>query len=97
VPAVVGAGADQQLAVVGHLGVRGPDLGAGDDVVVAVPHGPGPHGGQVAAGVGLGEPLAPDLVAFGGWPGGTAPAAQGVPSAMMVGPAWSRPTKLTPT
>ena len=64
VAAVLRPGPDQQLAVVGHLGVRGPDLRAGDDVVVAVADGPGAHGGQVDAGVGLGEALAPDLVAL---------------------------------
>ncbi len=60
--AVLGPGAHQQLAVVGHLGVGGPDLRPGDHVVVAVTDGPGAHGGQVTAGVGLGESLAPHLV-----------------------------------
>ena len=57
------ARADQQLAEVGHLGVGRPDLRAGDDVVVAVAHRPGAQGGQVAAGVGLAEALAPHLLA----------------------------------
>ena len=56
-------GAHQQFAVVGHLGVRGPDLRAGDHVLVAVAHRPGAQRSQVAAGVGLAEALAPHLVA----------------------------------
>ena len=63
VAAVLGAGAHQQLAVVGHLGVGSPDLRSGDHVVVAVPDGPGAQRGEVAPGIGLGEALAPDLVA----------------------------------
>ena len=42
-------GAHQQLAEVGHLGVRRPDLRAGHHVVVAVAHGPRAQRGQVAA------------------------------------------------
>ena len=55
----VGVGAGQEEDVVGELGLGGPDLLAGDDPLVAVGHGPGLERGQVAAGVGLGEPLAP--------------------------------------
>ena len=63
VAAVLGPGAHQQLAEVGHLGVRRPDLLPRDDVLVAVAHGPGAQRRQVAPGAGLGEPLAPHLVA----------------------------------
>ncbi len=57
------AGAHEQLAEVGDLGVRGPDLRAGDDVVVAVAYGPRAERGQVASCVRLAEALAPDLLA----------------------------------
>ena len=56
-------GAHQHLAVVGDLGVRGPDLLPGDDVVVAVAHRLAAQRREVGAGAGLGEALAPDLVA----------------------------------
>ena len=58
-----GVGAHEQLAVVGHVGVRRPDLLAGDHVVVAVAHRPGAQRGEVGAGLGLGEPLAPHVLA----------------------------------
>ena len=57
----VGVGADEQLAVVGDVAVRRPDLLAVDDVIVAVAHGAGAQRGEVGAGVGLGEALAPHL------------------------------------
>ena len=60
----VGVGADEHLAVLGHVGVAGPDLLAVDHVLVAVPHGPGAQAGQVGARLGLGEALAPAVVAL---------------------------------
>ena len=51
--------------MVGDVGVRRPDLGAVDDVLVAVEAGLGAQCRQVAAGVGLGEALAPDDLAAG--------------------------------
>ena len=56
-------GAHDQQAQVGDVGVAGPDLLAVDDEVVAVAHALGFERGQVAAGVRLGEALAPDFVA----------------------------------
>ena len=58
-----GFGPHEELAAVGDLGVGGPDLLAGDHVVVAVAHGPGAQRGEVGPGLGLGEPLAPHVVA----------------------------------
>src|SRR5947208_440340 len=58
-----GVGADEQLAPVGQVPEGGPDLLAVDDVVVPVPYGGGGQRRQVRAGVGLREPLAPDVVA----------------------------------
>jgi hypothetical protein len=55
----IGVGAGQQEDVVGELGLGGPHLLAVDHPLVAVEFGPGLERGQVAAGVGLGEPLAP--------------------------------------
>ena len=55
----VGIGAGQQEDVVGELGLGGPHLLAVDDPLVAVELGPRLQRGQVAAGVGFGEPLAP--------------------------------------
>ena len=63
VTAVLGPGPDEQLAEVRHLGVRGPDLLSRDDVLVPVALGPGPQRRQVAPRAGLGESLAPHLVA----------------------------------
>ena len=59
----VRVGADEQLAVVRDLGVRRPDLLAVDHVVVAVADGATAQRREVRAGVGLGEALAPDLLA----------------------------------
>ena len=59
----VGVGAHEQLAVVGDVGPRAPDLLAGDDVVVAVAHGARAQRGEVGAGLRLGEALAPDALA----------------------------------
>ena len=55
----VGVGAGQQEDVVGELGLGRPHLLAVDDPLVAVELGPGLEAGQVAAGVGLAEALAP--------------------------------------
>src|SRR5581483_7816688 len=46
----------------GDVGQRRPDLLPVDDPLVAVPDGPGGEPGQVGAGTGLGEQLAPDLL-----------------------------------
>jgi hypothetical protein len=54
-----------QHAPLGHPGVRGPDLLAVDAVAVAVGRGAGLQRGQIGAGLGLAEPLAPDDVAGG--------------------------------
>ena len=66
-PLVLGdvpVGAGQEDAPVGVVGGRRPDLVAGDQPAVAVlrGHRGGGHRGQVGAGVGLAEQLAPDLV-----------------------------------
>ena len=58
----IGIGAREEPDVVGDQRVRGPDLLAGDDVVVAVAHGAGLQRRQIGAGVGFGEALAPDLL-----------------------------------
>ena len=57
-----GVGAEQEEAPLGQVGGRDPDLLAVDHVVVAVADGGGAQVGQVVAGVGLGEPLAPVVV-----------------------------------
>ena len=58
-----GVGAGEQDAPVGGHRPAGPHLLAGDHPPVAVAHGPGAQAGEVGAGVGLGEELAPDVVA----------------------------------
>ena len=45
------------------VGAARPDLRPVDDVLVAIPDGPAGKAGQVGAGVGLGEQLAPHLLA----------------------------------
>ena len=55
-------GAREQQAPVGDLAAARPDLLAVDDEVVALVHGGGLERGQVAAGVGLGVELAPQLL-----------------------------------
>ena len=57
----VGVGADEEHAPVRLLGPAGPHLLPVDHVAVAVAHGAGLEAGQVGAGVGLGEALAPHL------------------------------------
>ena len=52
----IGVGAGGQPEVVGVAGQAGEDLGAVDDVLVAVAHRPGLQRGEVGAGVGLGVP-----------------------------------------
>jgi hypothetical protein len=54
---VVGAG--QEKAPLGLVGVAGPDLLAREDEVVALAIGPGTQRGEVGAGIGLTESLAP--------------------------------------
>ena len=54
-----GIGPQQEEPPAGQVGGRDPDLLAVDHVGVAVPDGRRPQVGQVVAGVGLGEPLAP--------------------------------------
>ena len=55
----------RQHAPLGHAGVGGPDLLAGDAVAVAVLDGAGAERGQVGARLGFAEALAPDHVAGG--------------------------------
>ncbi len=62
----VGVGADQGEDPVAVLAERGPRLLAVDDPVVAVLDRGGAQPGQVGAGVGLGEALAPPDVEVGG-------------------------------
>ncbi|MFY9264091.1 MAG: hypothetical protein WAO61_01495 [Solirubrobacterales bacterium] len=57
------AGARQQDRPVGDLRAAGPDLLAGDLPAVAVALGPALQTGEVGSGTGLGEELAPDLLA----------------------------------
>ncbi len=57
-----GVGAHEEEAPLGDVGRGDPDLLAVEDVVVAVPHGEGAQVGEVAAGLGLGEALAPVVV-----------------------------------
>jgi hypothetical protein len=62
----LGVGADQGEDPVAVLPERGPGLLAVDDPVVAVPDRSRAQAGQVGAGVGLGEALAPEDVDVGG-------------------------------
>ena len=59
----VGVGAGHEHPAVGHVGERVPHLLAVDDPLVAVAHGTGRERREVAAGAGLAEQLAPDLLA----------------------------------
>ena len=54
-----GVGAHEEQAPLGQVGGGDPDLAAGHDVLVPVEHGQGAEVGEVGAGLGLGEPLAP--------------------------------------
>ena len=58
----LGVGARQEDPPLRPIGRRGPDLLARDHPLVAVEHGAGGHVGQVGAGLGLAEELAPHLV-----------------------------------
>ena len=66
-------------AAVGDVGERGPHLLAVDDPLVAVAHGAGRQAGEVGAGAGLAEQLAPDLLAGEQRPQAAALAARRVP------------------
>jgi hypothetical protein len=88
--ALLPRGPGQQEAPLGHGGVGGPDLLAGDPPAGAVSHRGRPEGGQVRAGVGLAEALAPDDLA-GGDGGEVLVTLRSVPWRMMVGP-----TQFTP-
>ncbi len=59
----LGVGAGEEDAVVGAVCVAGPDLLAVHHPLVAVELGAGSERGEVRAGVGLAEELAPDLLA----------------------------------
>ena len=61
----LGVGAGEEVDVLGEVGAGGPDLLAVDDELVAVDLGAGLEGGEVGAGVGLGEALAPDVLRGG--------------------------------
>ena len=58
-----GIGAHQQEAPVGEMGARGPHLLPVDQEMIALIDGAGPEAGQIAAGAGFGEALAPPLLA----------------------------------
>ena len=65
-PGVLGhvrVGAHDEQAPAGDVGQGGPHLLAVDDPLVAVAHALGRQAGEVGAGAGLGEQLAPDLLA----------------------------------
>ena len=70
----VGIGAHEQHAVRGPHADRRPDLGAVHHEVVVLEHGAAAQAGEVAARVGLAEPLAPHLL-------GAEDALRGAPSA----------------
>ena len=57
----VGIGPHEEQPPPGEVGGRRPDLRAVDDVLVAVGDGERAQVGEVAAGLGLGEALAPVL------------------------------------
>ena len=82
----VGVGAREQLAELPDLPERAPDLAAGHHVVVAVADGAGREAGEVGAGVGLREALAPHLLARGGSWGCASPSARRCPRRS----AWAR-------
>ncbi len=68
-PAVFGCvevGAGQEDAEVRDVGLRGPHLLSGDDPLVAVTDRTGREPGEIGSGPGLGEELAPDLLAAQG-------------------------------
>ena len=57
-------GADEELAVVGDVRARAPDLLAADHVFVALAHGSSAQRGEIGARLGLREPLAPHDLTF---------------------------------
>src|SRR6202035_3419032 len=57
-PARVGVGLGEDDIDVRDAGIGDPVLGPAEYVVLAVTYGSGPHGGDVAAGVGLGQAVA---------------------------------------
>ena len=59
----LGIGAGEDHAEAGGVGQGRPDLLAVEDPLVAVALGPGRQAGHVGSGAGLGEQLAPDLLA----------------------------------
>ena len=79
VPGRARVGAADDEAPVGLVGERRPHLLAGDDPLVPVEHGPGLDVGQVAAGVGLGVALAPELGALTDGREEAVPSARAVP------------------
>ncbi len=93
----VGVGAGEQQAPVAVVRARRPHLLAVDDPLVAVAVGAGAQPGEVGAGAGLGEQLAPDLRRPAASRAGSASAAPRCRSAMIVGPAIPMPTANTPT
>ena len=58
----IGVGAHVQLAPIGAVPERRPDLLAVDDEVVTVTHRPGAQRGEIGSRFGLRHPLAPDVV-----------------------------------
>ena len=90
-----GSAAGQAQTPVGELGVGGPDLAAGDQPPALDPLGPGGERGQVAAGVGLGEQLAPQVVGRRGWEAASAGCCSSVPWANRVGPTRLMPIRPT--
>ena len=82
-------GAGQQDPELGAVGVGRPHLLAPDHPLVAVEVGPGGQRGQVGAGAGLAEQLAPDLLAGQQRAAGTGPSARRCRRRGW----WARPTR----
>ena len=92
----VRVGAGQADGVVGDHCLGGPHFLAGQHPLFAVAHRPGSQRGQIGAGIGLAEELAPDLL--GGDDGRDERAfCSSVPKVKMVGPARVRPSWLRRT
>ena len=62
---LLAAGADEEVAEVGHRGVRRPHLLPVHDVLVGVPDCSRAQRGEIGSGLGLGEALTPDDVTAG--------------------------------
>ena len=92
-----GVGAEQPEAPLGEGAPGGPGLLPGEQppVVAVDPPRPAADAGQVAAGVGLGPPLAPDLLARGHRREEPPPAAASVPNSNRVGASRNTPFWLT--